>query len=105
MELAHRNLISEINNGYNNVSAAISSVNAYGLSVKSASSALNSTLAGYDVGTRTMTDVLDATQKLYNAMQKAAAARYNYIMSRLNLNYTRGNLKIEDLQAINSGLK
>lgn len=105
LELAHRNLISEINNGYNNVSAAISSVNAYGLSVKSASSALNSTLAGYDVGTRTMTDVLDATQKLYNAMQKAAAARYNYIMSRLNLNYTRGNLKIEDLQAINSGLK
>lgn len=105
LEQAHRTLISDVNNGYNNVSAAISSVNAFDLSVKSASSALNSTTAGYEVGTRTMTDVLDATQKLYNAMQNAAAARYQYIMSRLNLKYTGGDLKVDDLQSVNSGLK
>ena len=105
LEQTHRTLISDVNNGYNNVSAAISSVNAFDLSVKSASSALNSTTAGYEVGTRTMTDVLDATQKLYNAMQNAAAARYQYIMSRLSLKYTGGDLKVEDLQSVNSGLK
>ena len=105
LEQSHRTLISDVSNGYNNVNAAISSVRAFELSVQSASSALDATSAGYEVGTRTMTDVLDATQKLYNAMQNAAAARYNYILSRLNLKYTRGSLNVEDLKTVNSGLR
>ncbi len=105
LEQSHRTLISDVSNGYNNVNAAISSVRAFELSVQSASSALDATSAGYEVGTRTMTDVLDATQKLYNAMQNAAAARYNYILSRLNLKYTRGSLTVEDLKTVNSGLR
>ncbi len=105
LEQTHRTLITDVNNGYNNVAAAISSVRAYDLSVKSAASALDATSAGYDVGTRTMTDVLDATQKLYNAMQNAASARYQYINTRLALNYTKGDLKVEHLEQVNSGLK
>lgn len=104
LEQAHRTLITDVNNGYNNVNAAISSVRAYELSVKSADSALEATRAGYEVGTRTMTDVLDATQKLYNAKQNAAAARYSYILSRLSLKYTRGNLQVPDLESVNAGL-
>lgn len=104
LELAHRNLVSTVNNDFNNVNAAISSVKAYNQSVKSAASALNATRAGYDVGTRTMTDVLDATQSLYNAMQQAAEARYNYILSRLSLKYAQGTLKVKDLESVNNGL-
>ena len=105
LEQAHRTLLTTVTSDYNNVNAAISSVKAYNLSVKSAASALNATSAGYDVGTRTMTDVLDATQRLYSAMQQAADARYKYILSRLNLSYAEGSLKVPDLEAVNSGLE
>ncbi|WP_295351015.1 TolC family outer membrane protein [uncultured Succinivibrio sp.] len=104
LENAHRSLLSNVNNSFNDVNAAISKVKAYKNSVASAKSALDATMAGYDVGTRTMTDVLDATQNLYNAMQQSAQARYDYILSRLNLLYTQGDLKVEHINQINSSL-
>lgn len=104
LEQAHRDLLSTVTSDFNNVNAAISSVRAYNLSVKSADSALKATQAGYDVGTRTMTDVLDATQKLYSAKQQAADARYKYILSRLSLRYDGGSLKVQDLEDVNAGL-
>lgn len=105
LELAHRTMVSNANNNYNNVQAAISSVNAYAQTEKSAQSALDATQAGYDVGTRTISDVLNATQQLYSAKQSLSAARFNYVMSRLQLLYVEGNLTIHDLEAINKGLE
>lgn len=105
LENAHRSLLSNVNNSFNDVNAAISKVTAYKNSVTSAKSALDATMAGYDVGTRTMTDVLDATQNLYSAMQQSAQARYDYILSRLNLLYTQGDLKVEHISEINNSLK
>ena len=52
-----------------------------------------------------MTDVLNATQNLYDAMQKASAARYQYIVSRLSLLYSQGDLKVEHVEQINLALK
>ena len=64
LEKAHRTLLTNVSNSYNNVNAAISSVTAYNNYKVSADSALSATKAGYEVGTRTMTDVLNATQNL-----------------------------------------
>ena len=105
LEYAHRSLLTNVNNSYNNVNAAISSVTAYNNYKVSADSALSATKAGYEVGTRTMTDVLNATQNLYDAMQKSAQARYTYILSRLSLLYAQGDLKVEHIDQINQGLK
>ena len=105
LEKAHRTLLTNVSNSYNNVNAAISSVTAYNNYKVSADSALSATKAGYEVGTRTMTDVLNATQNLYDAMQKSAQARYTYILSRLSLLYAQGDLKVEDIDQINQGLK
>lgn len=105
LELAHRTMVSNANNNYNNVQAAISSVNAYAQTERSAQSALEATQAGYEVGTRTISDVLNATQQLYSAKQALSAARFNYVMSRLQLLYTEGNLTIDDIDAINRGLE
>ena len=105
LEKAHRTLLSNVSNSYNNVNAAISSVTAYNNYKVSADSALSATKAGYEVGTRTMTDVLNATQNLYDAMQKSAQARYTYILSRLSLLYAQGDLKVEHIDQINQGLK
>ena len=97
-------MVADVNNGYNNVSAAISSVRAYEQLVKSAESSLRSVKAGYEVGTRTMSDVLDATQSFYSAQESLSAARYNYIISRLSLLYTQGTLTVADIEAVNRGL-
>lgn len=105
LEKAHRTLLTNVSNSYNNVNAAISSVTAYNNYKVSADSALSATKAGYEVGTRTMTDVLNATQNLYDAMQKSAQARYTYILSRLSLLYAQGELKVEHIDQINQGLK
>ena len=104
LEKAHRTLLTNVSNSYNNVNAAISSVTAYNNYKVSADSALSATKAGYEVGTRTMTDVLNATQNLYDAMQKSAQARYTYILSRLSLLYAQGDLKVEHIDQINQGL-
>lgn len=105
LESTHRSVVMAVNNGYNNVNAAISSVRAYEQLIKSAESSLQSVKAGYEVGTRTMSDVLDATQSFYSAQQSLSAARYNYIIARLNLLYTQGSLTADDLAAVNRGLK
>ena len=105
LEKAHRTLLTNVSNSYNNVNAAISSVTAYNNYKVSADSALSATKAGYEVGSRTMTDVLNATQNLYDAMQKSAQARYTYILSRLSLLYAQGDLKVEHIDQINQGLK
>lgn len=104
LELSHRTVKTNLFNQYNNINASIGTVKAYQQSVVSAQSALEATEAGYQVGTRTIVDVLDATQRLYNAKSNLASARYTYIMSWLNLQYTTGLLSEEDIKKVNSGL-
>ena len=104
LEAQHRTVQTDLFSQYNNINAAIGTVKAYEQTVISAQSALDATTAGYEVGTRTIVDVLDATQKLYNAKSSLASARYKYIMSWVNLRYTSGLLNEEDITNINSVL-
>ena len=57
------------------------------------------------MGTRTVVDVLNSTQKLYSAKQQLSSARYGYILKNLQLKETAGTLSEQDLVTINSGLK
>lgn len=104
LERSFRSVQSSVRSSYNNVNASIGSVRAYTQSVISAESALKATEAGYEVGTRTIVDVLDATRKLYDAKQKLSEARYNYILSILNLKQAAGVLEQKDIEDINQGL-
>ncbi|WP_406039604.1 outer membrane channel protein TolC [Succinimonas sp.] len=104
LEKTHRSVQNSIYSQYNNINAAIGTVRAYQQGVISAESALKATEAGYQVGTRTITDVLDATKNLYSAKSNLANARYNYITSWVKLRYTSGLLSEEDINLINAGL-
>ena len=105
LELSHRTIQSDLYRTYNDVNAAIGSVKAYQQSVVSAESALTATRAGYEVGTRTVVDLLDSTRNLYSAKQQLSNARYNYILKTLQLKQTAGVLSEQDLVDINQGLK
>lgn len=104
LESAHRSMIQIVRSSYNNVSASISSVGAYKQTVVSAESSLEATQAGYDVGTRTIVDVLNATTTLYNAKQQLANARYDYLINQLNIKYALGTLNEKDLATLNGTL-
>jgi outer membrane protein len=104
LEKTYRSMQANLYKNYNNVFASIGTIKAYQQSVVSADSALTATQAGYQVGTRTIVDVLNATSKLYSAKQKLSDARYNYILSTLQLKQTAGTLSEQDLLDINQGL-
>ncbi|MGL5286815.1 MAG: outer membrane channel protein TolC [Aeromonas sp.] len=105
MEKSYRSMQSTVRSYYNNVNANIGSVKAYTQYVISAESSLKATEAGYEVGTRTIVDVLDSTKALYQAKQNLSEARYNYILNILQLKLAAGTLQEQDLTDLNQGLK
>ncbi|MEC5319933.1 outer membrane channel protein TolC [Brenneria populi subsp. brevivirga] len=104
LESAHRSVVQTVRSSFNNISASISSINAYKQAEVSAQSSLDAMEAGYQVGTRTIVDVLDATTTLYNAKQQLSSARYDYLINQLNIKSALGTLNENDLQALNAAL-
>jgi outer membrane protein len=100
----HRNAVRNARNSYNTVIAAVSGIKALQQSVISAESALKATEAGFEVGTRTIVDVLDSTRNLYNAKRNLSSTRYSYIQSILALKRAGGTISENDISAINKGL-
>ena len=104
LSLTHRSVVRTTRNAYNTVIAAISAIKAFEQSVLSAQKALEATEAGFEVGTRTIVDVLDSTRNLYNAKRNLSSTRYSYIQNVLLLKRAAGTITDEDINAINSGL-
>lgn len=104
LESVKRTVEKQVRSSYNNIIASISAIKAYEQSVVSAESSLKATQSSYDVGTRTIVDVLNATTQLYNARQKLSDSKYNYLISLLQLKGGLGTLNHEDLVYLNSML-
>ncbi|AUX94753.1 outer membrane channel protein TolC [Mixta gaviniae] len=104
LESAHRSTVQTVRSSFNNINASVSSIEAYKQAVVSAQSSLDAMEAGYQVGTRTIVDVLDATTTLYNAKQQLSDARYDYLINQLNIKSALGTLNEQDLQALNASL-
>ncbi len=86
------------------VQTNVAEVNAQQQSIRSAQSALDATQAGYEAGTRTIVDVLNAQRTLYQAKRNYADARFNYILNSLQLKQLAGILTTGDLLSINQWL-
>ncbi|MGR6832409.1 outer membrane channel protein TolC [Aliivibrio wodanis] len=105
LEATYRDVTKNVRAYNNNINASIGALKAYEQTVISAKSALEATEAGFDVGTRTIVDVLDSTRRLYDANRNLANARYDYILSVLQLKQAVGTLSEQDIIDINAGLK
>ncbi len=90
---------------YLGVHSEISRVKALKQAVASSRTALEATQAGYDVGTRTIVEVLNSQFTLYSAITNYYQSRYNYIMNALLLKRAAGTLQIQDLEQIDQWLK
>ncbi|WCE29294.1 outer membrane channel protein TolC [Vibrio sp. SCSIO 43137] len=105
LEASYRKVVTTVRSSNNNINATIGTIRAYEQSVISAKSALEATEAGFDVGTRTIVDVLDSTRRLYDANRNLSNARYNYVTNVLELRQAVGTLSEQDILDINAGLK
>jgi len=89
---------------YLNVLSEVSRVQALKQAVVSNESALRATEAGFEVGTRTIVDVLNVQRDLYRAKQEHSNSRYTYILNTLKLKQASGELARVDIETVNGWL-
>lgn len=104
LEIRQRDVIRRVRNSYRGIDAAIRRVNALNQAVTSNRSGLEATQAGFDVGTRTIVDVLDAQRDLFSAQRDYAVSRYRYVIFFLQLKQAAGVVDREELEIINGWL-
>jgi len=89
---------------YRGVISGISKVVALQNAVVSNEKAVESAEAGFQVGTRSIVDVLDAQRELLRARRDYAGSRYTYLLDTLRLKQAAGILSETDLAQINNWL-
>lgn len=105
LEQRRRAVQTQVRNAYRGVLASISRVKALEAAEVSAKSALEATEAGFEVGTRTLVDVLDSQSNLFRAQRDLALSRYDYILNTLSLRQAAGTLGPTDVATANSWLE
>ena len=86
------------------VQSDISRVSALRQALESNQTALQATEAGFEVGTRTTVDVLNARSTAFRARNDLARSRYDYLLNTLRLQQAIGALSEADVQRINAML-
>ncbi len=104
LEQTHRAVIVDSSIAYNTIIDGISKVKADRQTVISQRNSLESTEAQFEVGTRTMVDVVNAQQRLFEAQRQLAEDQYALINALLNLKYLAGTLNVNDIEQINAWL-
>ena len=98
---AKRSVKRQVRDAYRGVISSISSVQALEAAVKSARSALEATEAGFEVGTRTMVDVLAEQRNLFRRKRDHSKTRYDYLVNSIKLKQAASTLNRGDLEQIN----
>ena len=94
----------QVRKEYQSVTEGILKVRALEQAVRSADQALLSTRKGYQAGTRTQLDILNAQQQLMGSRKDLAQMRYQFMMARLRLQSLVGSLDETEIAALNAWL-
>ncbi|MEA3278524.1 MAG: TolC family outer membrane protein [Pseudomonadota bacterium] len=104
LDQQRRAVLSQAKDAFRGIISSISDVQARQAAVVSARSALESTQAGLEVGTRTQVDVLNAQQNLFQAEFDYLSSRYDYIINGVLLHEATSTLTREVLAKGNAWL-
>ena len=104
-EFNRRQVEAATRNDYRSVIAGASEVEATKAAVVSAQSSVEATQAGYEVGTRTIVDVLISQQTLLQAQSNYSQARHAFVIDGLLLKQAAGVIEVKDLALINALLE
>jgi outer membrane protein len=102
LERTARETERQTRDAYLGVISDISRVQALKQALESSKTALKATEAGYDVGTRTTVDVLDARRSVFTAETVYLRSRYDYLINGLRLKQAAGTLTTDDIAQIDA---
>jgi len=102
VEQSARDITRQVRGAFRAVIAGISSVEARRQALVSAQSALEATQAGFEVGTRTIVDVLLSQQQLFNAQRDYGQSRHQFLVSGLTLKQATGIIDVKDIEIVNA---
>ena len=105
LERLYKQIESQTRQNYRNVMTQISQTQALQQAIVSNRSALKATEASFNVGSRTIVDVLNAQSNLIKAEQDYANARYDYMIQSVQLKQAAGTLSPLDIIEINALLQ
>jgi outer membrane protein len=101
LEQTRRSIKRQTRDAYLGVIAGISRVKALKQAVLSSDKALEATQAGFEVGTRTIVDVLLSQRELFRAQRDYSRSRYDYLLNTLRLKQAAGSLAQTDVEELN----
>ncbi|MFG6443302.1 TolC family outer membrane protein [Roseateles sp. LKC17W] len=102
LDFARRSVAEATRRAFFGVQSLKAQVAAYEAAESSTKLALEATQLGYKVGVRVNLDVLNAQTQLYSTQRDLAKARYEVVVTGLKLRQASGQLRAEDLSAVNS---
>ncbi|PZP36750.1 MAG: channel protein TolC [Roseateles depolymerans] len=102
LDFARRSVSEATRQAFFGVQSLRAQVGAYEAAEASTKLALEATELGYKVGVRVNLDVLNAQTQLYTTQRDLAKARYDVIVNGLKLRQASGQLRPEDLSAVNT---
>lgn len=104
LERARIQAATEVRANFRAVRTADRRIAALSKVVTSSEAALDAVRDGYEVGTRTLVDVLDAEQAALRARRDVNAARYNYLTAMIDLELAAGTVQDGDWQRLNAAM-
>ncbi len=104
LDQVRRQVDQQVKDAFRGILASIEDVKARQAAIVSARSALESTQAGLEVGTRTQVDVLNAQRNLFQAEYDYLNARYDYIINGVKLHQATSTLTRDVLARGNAWL-
>ncbi|MCX7102150.1 MAG: TolC family outer membrane protein [Methylobacter sp.] len=96
-----RTVKRQVKDAYRAITTSISRVDALKAAVNSSEIALQATEAGYEVGVRTLVEILNEQKNLYRDKRDYSRTRYDYLLSTMKLKQAASSLSQEDLEQIN----
>jgi outer membrane protein len=102
LDYARRSVAEATRRAFFGVQSLKAQVSAYEAAESSSKLALEATQLGYKVGVRVNLDVLNAQTQLYTTQRDLAKARYDVVVNSLRLRQASGQLRPEDVAAVNT---
>ena len=104
LDAARERITVDTQRNYYAVTQGIDKVRAFEAALEAANQSVVSTRIGVGAGTRTIVDVLNSVQRAAEAEQGLAQARYEFLVNRLRLTATAGQLDDNFFAEVNSAL-
>jgi outer membrane protein TolC len=91
---------NSVNTSVLNINDFSQSITSYENIIRANYASYNGIQRAYQLGTRTITDLLAAESKLFNALRDYESARYNYIIETIKLEYIKGVLSVQSIARV-----